>query len=495
MNAIPAELLQDILRKCESSGDLINCALVCKRWSCLALEVLWYKPAFHVSLHAWITFFTIIQATHQTTTFPYAAFVRRINLSPLSLLIEDLHIMALRSCKRLERLTLAGCSKLTDVGLCTLLHAIGPTLVSLDLSDVYQITDATITAAATSCPQLQGFNLSMSRVHHSITDASVTRLAAQCTHMKRIKLNNCTHVSHQAAIALSQHCPRLIEIDLTNCSITNAVLVAIFRHNRELRELRLSQADRSTPQMDDTAFHSLQHHGYQQLRLVDLTGIARLSDVAIDTLVRAAPKIKSLVLNKCPQITDHGVLAIARLGRYLHFLHLGHCAQITDASIQRLAAACLRLRYLDLASCTNITDAAVAELAKHLPRLKRIGLVKCSRITDAAVHSLARHARIAGSIERIHLSFCSRLSVRAITELLNACQRLSHLSLTHVPSFMREDLQQFCRPPPKDLTELQRGAFCVYSGPGVQHLKDYLNIMQLEQNYGHALLEDTRMSE
>lgn len=222
---------------------------------------------------------------------------------------------------------------------------------------------------------------------------------------------------------------------------------------------------------------------------MDFTGISLLSDVAIDILVQAAPKIRSLVLNKCSRITDHGVLAISRLGRFLHFLHLGHCSQITDASIQRLALVCPRLRYLDMASCTNITDASIAELAKHLPRLKRIGLVKCSRITDAAIQSLASHARITSSIERIHLSFCSRLSVQAIAELLNKCQRLSHLSLTHVPSFMREDLQQFCRSPPKDFAEPQRNAFCVYSGIGVQHLKDYLHAMQLDQAFGHEALD------
>lgn len=192
MNNIPSEIIQDIFRKIESTNDLITCSHVCKRWSYLSLELLWYKPTFNIRYNnnslpssPWLTFFTIIQATQQTT-FPYASFIRRINLSPLSILIEDLHVMTLRSCKRLERLTLAGCSKLTDIGLCTLINAIGPKLSSIDLSDVYQITDATIIEAAKSCPQLQGFNLSMNRSHHGITDSSIIRLAAQCTQLKRV---------------------------------------------------------------------------------------------------------------------------------------------------------------------------------------------------------------------------------------------------------------------------------------------------------------------
>lgn len=278
-----------------------------------------------------------------------------------------------------------------------------------------------------------------------------------------------------------------------NCNISSQALISIFNNNRELRELRLSHADNANIQINDTAFtHSSllqQHPSYQQLRLVDFTGISLISDISIDILVQAAPKIRSLVLNKCSLITDHGVLSISKLGRYLHFLHLGHCSNITDASIQRLALVCPRLRYLDMASCINVTDVSIVELSKHLPKLKRIGLVKCSRITDAAIQSLANNARITNSIERIHLSFCSRLSVKAVAELLNKCQRLNHLSLTHVPSFMREDLQQFCRSPPKDFTEPQRNAFCVYSGTGVQHLRDYLNAMSFEQEYGHETLD------
>jgi F-box and leucine-rich repeat protein GRR1 len=275
-----------------------------------------------------------------------------------------------------------------------------------------------------------------------------------------------------------------------NCNINNQALISIFNHNQELRELRLSHADITNVQIDDRAFinSSLYHQQqqrqfYQQLRLVDFTGLSIITDISIEILVQAAPKIRSLVLNKCSQITDQGVLSICKLGRYLHFLHLGHCSKITDQSIQRLAFVCPRIRYLDMACCTNITDLSVIELSKHLPTLKRIGLVKCILITDAAIQSLTTHARVSSSIERIHLSYCTRLSVNAIAGLLSRCHKLIHLSLTHVPSFLRDDLQQFCRPPPKDFTEVQRHAFCVYSGVGVQNLKHYLDTMYCNQQY------------
>jgi hypothetical protein len=64
---------------------------------------------------------------------------------------------------------------------------------------------------------------------------------------------------------------------------------------------------------------------------------------------------------------------------------------------------------------------------------------------------------------------------QSIIRLLNACPKLTHLSLTGVTAFLREDLEKFCREAPADFTEHQRQVFCVFSGPGVTGLKHFLN--------------------
>jgi len=76
--------------------------------------------------------------------------------------------------------------------------------------------------------------------------------------------------------------------------------------------------------------------------------------------------------------------------------------------------------------------------------------------------------------------------------LLNQCPKLTHLSLTGVQAFyLREDLINFCREAPPgrkdrqsclistnvatEFTEHQRHVFCVFSGDGVNRLRNYLN--------------------
>lgn len=59
--------------------------------------------------------------------------------------------------------------------------------------------------------------------------------------------------------------------------------------------------------------------------------------------------------------------------------------------------------------------------------------------------------------------------------MLNNCPRLTHLSLTGVQAFLREELTTFCREAPAEFTQQQRDVFCVFSGEGVSALRDFLN--------------------
>lgn len=72
-------------------------------------------------------------------------------------------------------------------------------------------------------------------------------------------------------------------------------------------------------------------------------------------------------------------------------------------------------------------------------------LFQVTNLTDDAISALF----VRTSLERIHLSYCDRISVNAINALLSHLNRLTHLSLTGVAAFRRPDLQKYCRPAPK----------------------------------------------
>lgn len=255
-----------------------------------------------------------------------------------------------------------------------------------------------------------------------------------------------------------------------------------------LRELRLAHC----VGIDSHAFTNLKPgQKFDALRILDLTACDGVGDEALAKLVPAAPRMRNLVLAKCRWLTDQAVRAICLLSKNLHYIHLGHCQLLTDNAVIELVQQCNRIRYIDLACCSRLTDQSVRHLAK-LPKLRRVGLVKCQNLTDASIIALARGPYGSGnaksgvptqfvSLERVHLSYCTSLTLKGITQLLLNCPRLTHLSLTGVQAFLRDDLTRFCREAPQEFTHVQRDVFCVFSGEGVVRLRDYLTRLALEE--------------
>ncbi|KAK6857794.1 hypothetical protein PG995_005493 [Apiospora arundinis] len=490
--SLPSEILISIFARLSTPAELFKCMLVSRRWARNVVEMLWHRP----SCNSWERHMLICQTLAlDQPTFAYPEFIKRLNLAALAPNVSDGSVLPLAVCSRVERLTLTNCKDLSDDGLIALVKN-NPNLLALDISqdskvnnEISKITEASIFAIADNCRKLQGLNVSGCK---NISNESMIALAENCRYIKRLKLNDCDQLNDSAILAFANNCPNILEIDLHACSnIGNEPVTALLAKGQSLRELRLASCDL----IDDGAFLNLPPgKTYEHLRILDLTCCLKLTDRAVEKIVDVAPRLRNLVLAKCGNMTDSAVYAISKLGRNLHYVHLGHCRHITDEGVKRLVSSCNRIRYIDLGCCSLLTDESVVKLAT-LPKLKRIGLVKCSNITDASMYALAKanlrsrpRRDAAGnviipdyhhsSLERVHLSYCVNLSIPCIMRLLNSCQKLTHLSLTGVHAFMRDDLAVFCRAAPQEFTEHQRQVFCVYSGTGVSGLRRFLNTEQ-----------------
>lgn len=486
---LPTEIVIHILRYLHSARDLYRSMLVCRTWCECSVELLWHKPSI-VTPSTLVKMMRVL--SDQDRAFTYALFVRRLNFLFLGSALTDGLFGRVSQCVKLERLTLVGCSALSDEAMTRAFECF-PNLVAIDLTGVTHVSDRAIVALASASRRLQGINLSGCR---RVTDEGVLALAYNCSLLRRVKLSNLEAISDDAVTAIAKACPLILEIDLNQCKrITDRAVRDLWTHSFHMREMRLAGCveltDAAFPapaRSDIMAATTATNNGnnpfpmsknipnssqelpalrltrrFDHLRMLDLTSCMQITDDAIEGIIANAPKIRNLVLAKCHQLSDRSVEAICRLGKHLHYLHLGHCSTITDPSVKTLARACIRLRYIDLASessrhfylstviltrrfidCTNLTDMAVFELSS-LPKLRRVGLVRVSNLTDEAIYTLGeRHA----TLERIHLSYCNRITIMSIHFLLQKLPKLTHLSLTGIPAFRRPELQRFCRPPP-----------------------------------------------
>ncbi|KAJ3502493.1 hypothetical protein NMY22_g18564 [Coprinellus aureogranulatus] len=490
ISSIPPELLIFILKHLHTPRDLLSSLRVSRTWCECAVELLWHKPAF--------TRYTTLEKMAKVLkrpdqTFSYAKFIRRLNFLNLGKELKDETFITFAQCDRLERLTLSGCHLLTAPHIEASLIKF-PNLVALDLTNVKETTNEAIISFAKLATRLQGINLQNCT---KISDAALIALAQHCPILRRVKLSGLEGITDEGVTAIVKGCPLLLEIDLHQCeNITDVTAREIWMHSLHMRELRLSQCSKITdfafpvapkfdingdpihpisanpfPNRDSAELPPLViNRVFDQLRMLDLTACANITDDAVEGIISHAPKIRNLVLSKCVLLTDRSVEAICTLGRNLHYLHFGHASKVTDKSVKALARSCNRIRYVDFANCTNLTDMSVFELSA-LPKLRRIGLVRCSNLTDEAIYALAeRHA----TLERIHLSYCDQISVMAVHFLLLKLHKLTHLSLTGVPAFRQPELQRFCREAPRDFSSAQRLSFCVFSGKGIAQLRAYL---------------------
>ena len=452
---LPAEIMIQIFQKLPKTSDLKACMLVCRDWAQNSVGLLWHRPA----TGNWPALQNVVQTlSSSNTSFDYHRLVKRLNLSSLGPDVSDGTLQPFHRCKRIERLTLTNCTHLTDYSVAKVVDG-NRSLMALDVTGIYGVSDLTLDVVAKHCYKLQGLNITHCR---QISNNALIKIANSCHQLKRLKLNSCIQVTDEAIINFARSCRSLLEIDLTDCRrLEDEAVTALISEGLNLRELRLAHCSLIT----DNAFLNLpMGSSFESLRILDLTDCGELQDAGVARIVEAAPRLRNLVLAKCRQITDRAITAITKLGKNLHYIHLGHCHRITDTGVQQLVRLCNRIRYIDLAVCTNLTDASVTQLAT-LPKLKRIGLVKCANITDLSILALAKprhhsqngapqspHSPAPSALERVHLSYCTHLTLDGITALLNNCPRLSHLSLTGVQAFLRDDLLVYCREPPPGTT-------------------------------------------
>ena len=415
VHRLPAELLISIFSRLSAPRDLQTCMLVSKEWARNSVGLLWHRPA----MNKWDCIHSVVQSIRKANKFfCYQDLVKRLNMSTLANQVSDGTVAGMMECKRIERLTLTNCSKLTDMSLQPLVDG-NRSLLALDVTGLDQLTDKTMITVADNCLRLQGLNVTGCK---KLTDASIAAVAKNCRHLKRLKFNNCIQLTDTSILTVADHSTHLLEIDLYGLqNLESPSITALLTSCTHLREMRLAHCSR----INDFAFLDIPHdpelpRNFDSLRILDLTDCNELGDKGVEKIIQTCPRLRNLILAKCRQITDRAVFAITKLGKNLHYIHLGHCARITDLSVEALAKACNRIRYIDLACCVNLTDNSVTKLA-GLPKLKRIGLVECAGITDRSIWALAmgshelksggRRTAIPSVLERVHLSYCTLLTL------------------------------------------------------------------------------------
>lgn len=387
----------------------------------------------------------------------------------------------------LHTLNLNGCSKISDEGILTVLHA-GARFRKIELSGCTEISDTTVNMIAERSPDLEFADFSNCG---RITDGSVSLLARNCPHLEILKVPGCGKLSDMSIGPIIRHCVGLCTLNIQGCyKVTDAALLEI-TENRELlckdetglvyfnaadcpriSDEGVSAIIRHSPQLTyfcvgsshytpwcSSILPSIHNKVNKRLLRPDCFPIAELSPVTFIQLVKC-PNLTTLKLNGAiPKLTDLCLCRVLPCLPALEELDISGSSLITDAAFayfavspfcaQKRTLAGLRelnvsglenlsavsmvpfvrargssLQRLEVAGCRKLSDDAFIAICNYCPGIEHLNMAGCIRVTDSLVNDhLPTKCQ---ELQSIDLSFCFSLStLRGFVE----CRYLQQITL------------------------------------------------------------------
>lgn len=150
------------------------------------MENVWFRPSIK-NISTFLKFTSTLPpyTRNPTALFPYAQFVRRLNLMNIAKELTPRYFVLLEGCTQLERLTMGGAVQITDPIIADVIPRFKK-LLALDISSI-ELGDDGLCAVAENCRLLQGLNVSQCS---RLTDRSIMVVAENCHNLRRVYLVN-----------------------------------------------------------------------------------------------------------------------------------------------------------------------------------------------------------------------------------------------------------------------------------------------------------------
>ncbi|KAI6660062.1 Protein AMN1-like [Oopsacas minuta] len=202
--------------------------------------------------------------------------------------------------------------------------------------------------------------------------------------------------------------PRLRELDLSECLLSDDSYIACLAECNNLRELHMNNNTRSSllppaeQNITTSAFLALIPH-WSNLTEIQLRACQFVDDQVLHCIAANCLHVKVINVSSCtlvtndglialcvcsglfclniskiPGITDEGLIALSQSSSYriISELNLCHCTQITDVGIKELLSRCTKLKILVIHGCPKVTERSrqlsqLAQAGENL-RLKQV---------------------------------------------------------------------------------------------------------------------------
>ncbi|RWS31055.1 F-box/LRR-repeat protein 7-like protein [Leptotrombidium deliense] len=228
---------------------------------------------------------------------------------------------------------------------------------------------------------------------------------------------------------------------------------------------------------------------------LDLSGCVNLTDKGLLLIARKCSELKSLYIRGCMNITDLGMnevltscfmlemleatgchnikLNITRLPQIpstLRHVNLSSCVYIDDYSLKIFVKLFgVQLTHLYLRRCPLISDHLVKCLTAYCPCLREVSFGECPQLTDFFCFELS--LKLGSRLRYLSLSKCERITNAGIKQVGKFCNKLRYLNLRGCHLVSDEGLAAIARGSSTRLRAVDVGK-CNIGDEGLKALSD-----------------------
>lgn len=326
-------------------------------------------------------------------------------------------------CRRLLHLDLSGCRNFSSEGFVHLISACGAELKSLMLRHLSTLKSVVIFAVTETCRRLERINMEGCT---KISDKAL-RGFARCGELKSLTISNNKIITGNGVKGVTRALKRLKEVAISNCGSVGTEGFAAFGAN-PVAKMDFS----SCTMLRDAGLVKLVESGStlrKHLTTLDLSSCNGVSDAGFQAIGSRLSNLTTLILRDCPGLGDASFERLADLDQ-LEYLDVSGCANFGAEGMQFFGSSDRSaLEHVDFTNCVGMDDLAMQGFAKGCSALMSVRVAGCTELTDEALYHITFSNRYLGLLD---LQDCSLLTDKAI-HCLGSCPAIASLNIFGVP--------------------------------------------------------------
>ena len=224
-----------------------------------------------------------------------------------------------------------------------------------------------------------------------------------------------SNIPTEAATLVTSLCHNLTYILFNNCT---PELWTLLQKNEHLESLQLHPCQISGEVPFDPVFAGMRLPKLRELSLTQTT----VSEAHIVDIGNMSSLIVTLELSYC-RISPHALKLIPQMCPQLRALGLSRTG-LNDACLSLITSSCLNIAHLDLSGNEEITDGGMLGVARNLKQLQSLNVLDIDALTDASLVHLYTHC--ANTLHTLHLYSVGGFG-EAFDTLLAKCTKLRTL--------------------------------------------------------------------